>query len=123
VATVLSLPVEFRRPTPGGLCEKWLMRESFPRVLPSQVLWRRKEAFSDGVSGDKAWYQSTQEMAAAALPDWKTYGTKTAEQAYYKDCYVQAFGNSTLHTNVPYYWMPRWSPGVTDPSARTLPLY
>lgn len=123
VATVLSLPVEFRRPTPGGLCEKWLMRESFPRVLPSQVLWRRKEAFSDGVSGDKAWYQSTQEMAAAALPDWTSYGTKTAEQAYYKDCYVQAFGNSTLHTNVPYYWMPRWSPGVTDPSARTLPLY
>ena len=127
VATVLSIPTAYRRPSLGGLCEKWLMRKAFDGdFLPAKVLWRRKEAFSDGVSGDKAWYQSAQEMAEAALgPEWEdTYpGAKTAEQAYYKKCYTDAFGTSTLHTNVPYFWMPRWSPGTTDPSARTLKLY
>jgi len=24
---------------------------------------------------------------------------------------------------VPYHWMPKWTPGATDPSARTLEIY
>ena len=31
--------------------EKYLLRKSFEGLLPKEVLWRRKEAFSDGVSG------------------------------------------------------------------------
>jgi len=127
VATALSVPTAYRRPSMGGLCEKWLMRKAFDDgTLPSKVLWRRKEAFSDGVSGEKSWYQSAKEMAEAALGSgWQDAHpeAKTAEQAYYKKCYTDAFGSTTLHTNVPYYWMPRWTPGATDPSARTLTLY
>jgi asparagine synthase (glutamine-hydrolysing) len=127
VATALSISTEFRRPRKGGLTEKWILRAAFnDGTLPEKVLWRRKEAFSDGVSGEKSWYESAKEMAEAALgPGWEEMypGAKTAEQAYYKKCYIEAFGSSTLHTNVPYFWMPRWSPGATDPSARTLTLY
>lgn len=126
VTTALSMPTAFRRPVPGGICEKWLMRTAFDDgTLPAKVLWRRKEAFSDGVSGEKSWYESAKEMAEMILgPDWEQWSdAKTAEQAYYKRCYMEAFGAKTLHVNVPYYWMPRWSPGATDPSARTLSLY
>jgi asparagine synthase (glutamine-hydrolysing) len=127
VATALAMPTELRRPTVGGLCEKWLLRKAFDDgTLPAKVLWRRKEAFSDGVSGEKSWYQSAKEMANEALGfGWERDhpSSKTAEQAYYKWCYVQAFGTVGIHTNVPYFWMPRWTPGATDPSARTLALY
>lgn len=126
VATALAMPTEIRRPVPGGLCEKWLLRTAFDDgTLPVKVLWRRKEAFSDGVSGEKSWYESAKEMAEAKLgPYWKNDFTdsKTAEQAYYKWCYTQAYGTAGIHTNVPYFWMPRWT-GATDPSARTLALY
>lgn len=42
--------------------EKYLIRRAFeviePDVLPKCVLWRKKEAFSDGVSSkEKSWYQ------------------------------------------------------------------
>jgi asparagine synthase (glutamine-hydrolysing) len=127
VATALTMPTEFRRPVPGGLCEKWLLRAAFDDgTLPSKVLWRRKEAFSDGVSGEKSWYESAKEMAEAKLgPTWAEQypESKTAEQAYYRRCYSDSYGQSTLHVNVPYVWMPRWTPGATDPSARTLALY
>jgi asparagine synthase (glutamine-hydrolysing) len=127
VATALAMPTEFRRPVPGGLCEKWLLRMAFDDgTLPAKVLWRRKEAFSDGVSGEKSWYQSAKEMANEALGfGWERDHptSKTAEQAYYKWCYVKVYGTSRLHANVPYFWMPRWTPGATDPSARTLAVY
>ena len=127
VATALAMPTELRRPVPGGLCEKWLLRTAFnDGTLPAKVLWRRKEAFSDGVSGEKSWYESAREMANEALGfGWERDhpGSKTAEQAYYKWCYTQAYGRVGIHTNVPYFWMPRWTPGATDPSARTLTLY
>lgn len=127
VATALAAPTELRRPVPGGLCEKWLLRTAFDDgTLPAKVLWRRKEAFSDGVSGEKSWYESAKEMASEALGfGWQRDhpGSKTAEQAYYKWCYLQRYGAATIHTNVPYFWMPRWTPGATDPSARTLSLY
>lgn len=46
----------------GERIEKYLIRRAFevvrPDVLPKCVLWRKKEAFSDGVSSkEKSWYQ------------------------------------------------------------------
>lgn len=43
----------------GIKMEKALLRDSFKDedLLPTEVLYRRKEAFSDGVSGHKrSWY-------------------------------------------------------------------
>lgn len=130
VATVLSLPTEYRRPTREGFVEKWCLRKAFEadKLLPPEVLWRRKEAFSDGVSGERSWYDIARELAGKKMGDnWnEDYiypSTATVEQAYYFKMYCEALGSYTISTNVPYYWMPRWTPGATDPSARTLEIY
>jgi asparagine synthase (glutamine-hydrolysing) len=130
VETVLSLPTEYRRPRRGGFAEKWCLRRAFEAtaLLPPEVLWRRKEAFSDGVSGERSWYELAGEFAAKEMEngwkqDYRIPLTATVEQAYYFKVYWDIFGQGSISTNVPYYWMPRWSPGATDPSARTLDIY
>ena len=56
----MSIPLEYRF-TPD--MEKKLLRESMPEnILPREVLWRQKEAFSDGVSSqEKSWYEIIQD--------------------------------------------------------------
>lgn len=58
----LSLSPADRCPKDG--CEKFLLRQSFSgtNLLPDDVLWRPKEAFSDGVSSKSmSWYELLQE--------------------------------------------------------------
>jgi asparagine synthase (glutamine-hydrolysing) len=94
------------------------------------VLWRRKEAFSDGVSGaSKSWYEECQERALAEVgEDWSTKASRfaylpptTAESYYYRflfHTYYKGYETAV----VPHFWMPQWT-NATDPSARTLALY
>lgn len=133
VQTVLSIPVELRRPG-RGRPEKWLLRRAFDDgvTLPREVLWRRKEAFSDGVSGqERAWYEVAKEYAATQVPaDWKeravrlyTVNTPTTEEMYlYRSTFEGMYGSKCATATVPHFWMPRWST-TTDPSARTLAIY
>jgi asparagine synthase (glutamine-hydrolysing) len=128
VAVCKAMATSLRRPMKGIQCEKWLMRQAFrnTNLLPEEVLWRTKEAFSDGVSGEggKSWYQHAQEKALEVVgKEWEKSECPTAEQYYYKKCYLDYYPKSTLSTNVPYKWMPRWSPDTSDPSARTLSCY
>ena len=134
VAAARAVDTAWRRPGVNGQCEKWLMREAFKGtgLLPDVVLWRTKEAFSDGVSSmEKSWYEICQEKAAARVPaDWavravRQYGAhltpKTAEQYYYRSVFESFYGGGAIAAvNVPAFWMPRWIEGVADPSARTL---
>lgn len=134
VQTVLSIPVEFRRPVEGRIPEKWLLRRAFDDgvTLPREILWRRKEAFSDGVSGtEKSWYQQIQEKVVPLIrEDWKSVAQEmfpvntplTAEMYMYRLFYEQRYTNKNVTATVPFFWMPNWS-DATDPSARTLPLY
>lgn len=58
----LSLPPESRVPKNG--VEKHLLRSAFTDtdLIPNDVLWRPKEAFSDGVSSNKkSWFSYLQE--------------------------------------------------------------
>jgi asparagine synthase (glutamine-hydrolysing) len=136
VATARACATALRRPVRGKRPEKWLMRRAFDdcELLPREVLWRQKEAFSDGVSGhEKSWFEIAQEKAAELVgPDWQTraeaaYGhlnpPKTPEQYYYRYSFEAHFGKGAAVANVPYFWMPRWCEGATDPSARTLAVY
>jgi asparagine synthase (glutamine-hydrolysing) len=136
VATARAVATQWRRPVRGVRPEKWLMRKAFEGMdlLPREVLWRQKEAFSDGVSGqERSWYQIAQEKATEmAGPDWReraerSFGAwlppQTPEQYYYRYLYEAHFGKPTAAVNVPYFWMPRWCAGATDPSARTLAVY
>ena len=50
--------------------EKYLLRKAFDGELSDSLLWRRKEAFSDGVSGMKrSWFQIIQEHVDKLIPD------------------------------------------------------
>jgi asparagine synthase (glutamine-hydrolysing) len=125
VAVAKSISTNLRRPTKNQ-CEKWVLRKAFEGVLPDEILWRKKEAFSDGVSGAKPWYQECQERALQEVSDdwqkiqWKWNAPKTAEGYYYRVLYDRYYG--WAERTIPYFWMPRWCPGTTDPSARTLRL-
>jgi asparagine synthase (glutamine-hydrolysing) len=130
-----SIATFYRRPIKGRQMEKWILRRAFDDgvTLPHEVLWRRKEAFSDGVSSqDKSWYEEIQERVKGLVPaDWKEKAERaythlppqTPEQYYYRYTFEAAFGKTGVQTCVPYFWMPNWSPGATDPSARTLAVY
>ena len=121
VSVARAVSTDLRRPLKHGIPEKWLMRMAFDNgLLPNEVLWRKKEAFSDGVSGtDRSWYEIAQEKAAIKMTGID-YPDMTAEKAYYRMIYQDTFGENAIAVNVPYFWMPRWTPGATDPSARTL---
>jgi asparagine synthase (glutamine-hydrolysing) len=130
VAVVRSLPPSLLRP--DGKIEKSILREAFKNGwLPEEVLMRRKEAFSDGVSSpEKAWFQEIQERVSKCIPhDWTkhTFNSdhlmpRTPEEYYYRAHFNNYYPHAAK-VNVPYRWMPKWSPETTDPSARTLNLY
>jgi asparagine synthase (glutamine-hydrolysing) len=115
-------------------CEKYLLRTAFSdkffrnmegnALLPDSILWRRKEAFSDGVSKtSRSLYQIIEEYIDT-LPDVNvsTQGVDalTKEQKYYKSIFEKHYPNAL--NIVPYYWMPKYV-NATDASARTLDLY
>ncbi|PIO29566.1 hypothetical protein AB205_0193810 [Aquarana catesbeiana] len=61
-AYYLSLPPELRIPKNG--VEKYLLREAFESsdLIPKDILWRPKEAFSDGLTSiKKSWFNILQD--------------------------------------------------------------
>ena len=121
-------------------CEKFLIRKAFekimPKLLPHEILWRKKEAFSDGVSSlNKSWYQIIQEKISENISLHnnidnliETYKNddnlinkpNTYEQGYYRLIYNKYYKN-TDHL-IKYYWMPKYV-DANDASARTLKIY
>ncbi len=131
-----SIPAEMRMPTNKGI-EKWWLRNAFEDtdILPRDVLWRKKEAFSDGVSSkEKSWFQIIQEHIDTQVSDEEFANEKskwncvTKEQYYYKKVFVEFFGEKRLNI-IPHYWQPKWSANgkevkdYIDPSARVLSAY
>lgn len=136
VAVARSIHPSYLRPVPGKQVEKYLLRYAFDDgvTLPLKVLWRRKEAFSDGVSTpEKAWFQEIQERVSKIVPsDWEEKSLaflnlrpRTPEEFYYRMLFTKIFGPSlsVFNATMPYRWMPKWCPETTDPSARTLKIY
>ena len=128
----LSLDPEIRQPKDG--IEKWLLRSSFDDTdaLPKEILWRAKEAFSDGVSSTKpgqAWFQILQNYIENQIPDeamsnaeelYPDNTPKSKEGFYYRQIFEELFPGQSQF--IPYLWMPKWT-NATDPSARTLEHY
>jgi asparagine synthase (glutamine-hydrolysing) len=125
----LSIPIKYRFHKENYQCEKYLLRYSFhlnnfknydgKQLLPDEILWRRKEAFSDGVSEKgRSLYQILQEQIAKQF-DGMLANIET-EKEYYKKLFESFFPN--IENALPYYWMPKYT-NATDPSARTLKIY
>ena len=120
VQNYLSIPPEMRCHSLNKKGEKYLLRESIenmnPGLLPMEVLWRTKEAFSDGVSGtERSWYQIIHEKLST--PDNCNTPKIELEKIYYHDIFQKEYpGREGI---LPYYWMPRYIK-TDDPSARTI---
>jgi asparagine synthase (glutamine-hydrolysing) len=120
-----EIPAEDRVPQAFGF-EKWWLRRAFdpldePPFLPSEVLWRKKEAFSDGISPTyNSWFHIIQNHIK------QNYGM--TEEEYYTHTFVELFGKNRLKI-IDKPWQPKWNPDRTpvtkyvDPSARTLEIY
>lgn len=156
----LSIPIDIRNHTIENNMEKYLIRKAFDKdrflnsdgfpLLPNDVLWRRKEAFSDGVSKHtRSLYEIIQEYTLALfirdelplcpfiansenmfehltkLTDGNKVTNihlipKTAEQFYYRKIFETYYEG--MANIIPYFWMPRFIE-ATDASARTLSIY
>jgi len=138
----LSIPVQKRfHPGNPGQCEKFLLRTAFSKelyknskglpLLPDEILWRKKEAFSDGVSKTtrslftiiQEYLDKIEPIPAPNLKKWllEPYTSPdTPEKQYYRSIYETFYPGITRV--VPYYWMPKYIE-ASDPSARTLDIY
>ncbi|KAM5158327.1 asparagine synthetase [glutamine-hydrolyzing] [Mantella aurantiaca] len=129
-AYYLSLPPELRTPKNG--IEKYLLREAFEDsdLIPKDILWRPKEAFSDGLTSiKKSWFSILQDhiehqvddiMLEKAAEKYPFNPPKTKEAYFYRQIFEKYYpGRANWLT---HYWMPRWT-HATDPSARTLTHY
>ncbi len=128
----LSIPAELKRLDGTRRLEKHLLRKAFEnqKLLPEDVLWRRKCAFSDGVSSiKKSWHHIIQSFVDQKISDEEfqqesvriTHCTPVLKESYYyRKVFESYFGkNEKL---IPHFWMPKWT-DVLDPSARELEDY
>jgi asparagine synthase (glutamine-hydrolysing) len=118
--------------------EKFLLRMAFSEnnylnsngcaLLPKCVLFRTKEAFSDGVSKTtRSLYEIIQEKVVVLAASTELFNVKyehntpdTDEKNYYRSIFESYYPG--LGTIVPYFWMPRYV-DAKDSSARTLQIY
>jgi asparagine synthase (glutamine-hydrolysing) len=128
VNSYLSIPPYARNYNNFSQCEKFLIRESFSlrifettlgnKILPDEILWRKKEAFSDGVTGHgRSLFQILQEFISVEL---NLPANIETEKLYYKTIFEKYYPNMSYI--LPYFWMPKYT-NATDPSARTLDVY
>lgn len=130
---ILSISPKFRNHKNTNKCEKYILRESFTtkyfsdwenkQILPDEILWRKKEAFSDGVSSQgNSLYKILQSQIATSLNGLTVeYDANIqTEKYYYKLIFDKHFQN--CEHIIPYFWMPKYT-DAEDPSARTLSFY
>ena len=137
---VLSVPSYYRNHKNFSAPEKNLLREGFncsssnvmpfkdnrgKQILPDSILFRKKEAFSDGVSSHgRSLYVILQEFITFYLNIEENTNKYTScietEKYYYKKLFDSFYPNCS--SVLPYFWMPKYT-NAQDPSARTLTFY
>ena len=122
IDTVLNIPPVLKEPYNG--VEKHILRMSFiDDYLPDQVLWRRKDGMSDGISGkNKKWYEHIQDFVKNIITndiyDEDKYPSREAQ--YYRLIYNKFFPSYQPKYE---YWMPKWVDHGGDPSGRILEIF
>ena len=120
VELVMSFPAEYKM-WGGDRIEKDVLRRAFAEYLPHALVWRRKEAFSDGVSATtRSWFEVIQERLHGAPVASRTHMPPyDAESSHYRELFDGLYGGAEC---IPYFWK---HPFTTerDPSARRLANY
>ncbi|RKP18703.1 asparagine synthase [Rozella allomycis CSF55] len=123
-----SLPSISKMPSYKGI-EKWILRKAFDDqeypFLPSEILWRQKEQFSDGVG--YGWIDFLRDQTSMLVTDdelqcakyrYKVDPPSTKEGVYYRKIFEELFTNPASIRTVKR-WIPRMDWGCSeDPSGR-----
>lgn len=111
--------------------EKYVLRKAFEGELPDELLWRRKEAFSDGVSGhERSWFEIIREHVDTIYTDeeckskcakYKYNPPTDKESLWYREIFEKHYpGRATV---IPHMWKHPFYDKGADPSARLLDCY
>jgi len=129
VHAYLNIPIQLRNHNIGCKMEKFLLRNSIAvydsSLIPQAILWRKKEAFSDGVSSENnSWHEIIKSRVSDDYNDNIDEVNNnipiTLEQKYYRSVFEKYYyGCGSI---IPYFWMPKYC-DATDASARTLNVY
>jgi asparagine synthase (glutamine-hydrolysing) len=102
---------------------------TFPDLLPQEILWRQKEAFSDGVSSlkKKSWVDELKDYAESIITDeqFEEERRQYDPMPMFKDAlllrriYNKHYGMAHPPL-VSKYWVPQWVGENPDSSARKL---
>lgn len=131
VSYCMAIPPELKMNTKG--IGKYLLRKAFDGmgIIPDEILWREKAAFSDAVGHSMVDYLKahaehlySDKDLALAVEKYPYASPFSKESLWYRDLFETHYaGHAKL---IPDYWMPnRTWPGcaVNDPSARVLSNY
>ncbi|MCR4030481.1 MULTISPECIES: asparagine synthase B [Flavobacterium] len=125
--TNIRIKTEEKQPKTYDGIEKYILRKAFDTpenpYLPSEVLWRQKEQFSDGVGYN--WVdglieycvsQVTDEQLAGANAEFP-YNSPTTKEAYlYRSIFHKYYPQVSAAQTV-RKWIPKWQENL-DPSGR-----
>lgn len=117
--------------------EKFILRDAFSesKLLPEEVLWRSKEAFSNALSGkERTWIDIIKEKTDIMYTDEELKEGQinyechlpppTKEALYFREVFCRKYGyNVSVARTIPYYWLPKWCGDISEPSAHVLPTY
>jgi len=129
-----NLPINVKCPRKN--IEKYHLRKAidvtFPGLLPDEILWRQKEAFSDGVSSfkKKSWVDEIKDYADSIISDKEFEEERRLydpmpmfkDALYFRRIYDKHYGTITPQL-VDKYWVPNWSGENPDSSARKLGIF
>jgi asparagine synthase (glutamine-hydrolysing) len=130
---IYSLPSSYKVPMMHNDVkkEKFILRNAYSntKLLPDNILWRKKDAFSDAVGYN--WVDSVKKYADEKITDnmlcnanltFPNNPPLTKEAYLYRSIFESNYaGCSNLITN---FWMPKWiSKSILDPSATYLNVH
>ena len=130
---VMSIPPRYKMFDDKRI-EKYIFRKAFDGLLPDDILWRRKEAFSDGVSGhERSWFQIIRDYIDTKVTNeeynkYKEFIEYThvcnapydKESFYYRTIFEKLYPG--CEKTIPYFWRHPFCE-EKDPSARLLTCY
>ena len=126
VQYVMSIPQEYKIIDKERM-EKHIFRKAFEDILPHEIVWRKKCAFSDAISLEtRSWYEIIQEYIEHIVSDEEfqnesykyIYNTPYDKESYYYRKIFEKYYPNQEHI-IPYFWRQPFST-QKDPSARLL---
>ena len=112
--------------------EKYLLRKSFEGYLTNDILYRKQEAFSDGISSQEdSWHNIIKKFIDEKISDEEYFNEKlkfknnmpvSKEAYYYRKIFHEIFDDK-YNNVIKDYWLPNWCGNIKEPSARVLEVY